>query len=370
MFFELIRVGIGKQACLSRIPSGNEWDRLFLLAKMHAMVGICFAGLQHIVTDADEDLPKIGISEKLYIKWMRMTATIVRKNEMVNRQCADLQARLTEDDVLFCILKGQGAGLRYPSKIAMLRQSGDIDVWMAGGMESVVRYVKGIVPTDELTSTHLLFHVFETTEVEMHFVPVRLINRFANSRLKKWLKAQEKVQMKHQVPFGKDVLNVPTDEFDIVFLMLHIYKHMFNEGIGFRQLMDYYFLLTKSIDNAAKARARKVVSDLDLNNFASALMWVLQRVFGLDKSVMPWEPNQSDGEFLLEEIMQMGNFGRGDERFCNKKRSSHMMRFWESSKSKWRFIGHFPSEVIWHPIDMFLRFFEIRVLHKKAARFV
>ena len=97
-------------------------------------------------------------------------------------------------------------------------------------------------------------------------------------------------------------------------------------------------------------------------------MWVLQQIFGLDMAVMPWTLNQRDGEFLLAEVMQMGNFGHSDERFRLDNNDSHLKHFCQSSLSKWRFFGHFPSEVLWQPIDMFLRFFEQKALRNKALQ--
>ena len=362
MLFELIRVAIGAQDCLSHSPTADEWGKLYEMAKKQSLVGVSFAGVQKLVAQQQEP------PEMLYLTWMGMAAKTQQRNETVNRQCVDLQKRLSADGVRFCILKGQGAGLRYPSNLYMLRQSGDIDVWMAGGMEQVMRYVNGIAPTDEVNGSHVQLHIFGDTEVEMHYVPMRLGNRLANKRVRSWLLDQEEVQMSHKVPFMDGALNVPTDEFDIVYQMLHIYKHLFNEGIGLRQLMDYYFVLRKGVDGEGRSRVRKVVSDFGLDKFASALMWVLQKVFGLNPIYMLCSPNPRDGKFLLDEIMQMGNFGYGDGRFSLNKEDSHLIRFWQSCRSKWRFISHFPSEVLWQPIDMFLRFFEIRYLRRKALR--
>lgn len=373
MLFELIRVAIGTQDCLSHTPTADEWGKLYKAAKKQSLVGVCFAALQRLGADADEGFARIGMSEMMYLTWMGMTAKIQQKNQTVDEQCAALQKRLSADGVRFCILKGQGVGQRYAEHLLGLRQSGDIDVWMAGGMETVVRYVNGIVPTDEVTTNHIQFHVFEDTEVEMHYVPVRLGNRWANRKLGAWLHEQEERQMAHTVPFGDGVMHVPTLDFDVVYQLVHIYKHLFNEGIGLRQLMDYYFVMQRvtASDGLSDAEVQKVksaVSSLGLEKFASAVMWVLQKVFGLGMIGMPWLPNQRDGEFLLNEIMQMGNFGHGDERFRMDKDDSHLKHFWQSSRSKWRFIGHFPSEVLWQPVDMFLRFFEQKALRKKALR--
>lgn len=373
LFLELIQVAIGTRVYLSYAPCEEEWHKLYVMAQKQSLVGVCFYGVQVLVNQQQK--PPV----RLYNKWLGMTAIIMQKNDVLNKRCAELQDKLSADGVQFCILKGQGAGLRYTPYLSMLRQPGDIDVWMAGGLEEVVRYVNGISHTEEVNNCHVQFHVFDDVEVEVHYVPIKLGNRFANKRLKSWLRTQEYTQMKNTVSFNGGVLNIPTNEFDMVFHLLHIYKHFFNEGIGLRQLMDYCFILQVEKDAQKISDAQMVIHKLGLDCFASALMWVIARVFypnTLDTwnlkhktpSWMPWEPNQCDGEFMLGEIMQMGNFGYGDARFRLSKNDSHAKHFWQLCLSKLRFIGHFPMEVFWQPVDILIRFFEHKALRRKLSQ--
>ena len=89
LFFELVRVAIGKTNGLSHIPSSKEWKALFDMAKKQSLVGVCFAGLQRLGADADEGFARIGMSEMLYLTWMGMAAKIQQRNEQVNRQCVE-----------------------------------------------------------------------------------------------------------------------------------------------------------------------------------------------------------------------------------------------------------------------------------------
>ena len=125
LFFELIQVAIGTRICLSHTPSADEWGELYAMAKKQSLVGVCFAGVQKLQTQRQEP------PEMLYLTWMGMAAKIQQRNEVVNRQCAELQAKLSADGFKSCILKGQGVALMYPEHIKGLRQSGDIDVWMS-----------------------------------------------------------------------------------------------------------------------------------------------------------------------------------------------------------------------------------------------
>lgn len=137
LFFELISVAIGSQVSLSRLPSVNEWDELFELAKKQSLVGITFIGLQKLGADADEGFARIGMSEDLYFTWVGVAAKINVQNELVNLQCRKVQEELGKAGFDACILKGQGVGSLY-GDLSAYRQSGDIDVWVNAPREKVV----------------------------------------------------------------------------------------------------------------------------------------------------------------------------------------------------------------------------------------
>ena len=108
LFFELIRVSIGMQDLLTQPPSAKEWQLLYDMAKKQSLVGICFAGVQKLVDSEKEEY--CGMIELQYLTWMGMAAKIQLRNEVVNRQCMELQERLAADGLRSCILKGQGGG--------------------------------------------------------------------------------------------------------------------------------------------------------------------------------------------------------------------------------------------------------------------
>jgi hypothetical protein len=123
--------------------------------------------------------------------------------------------------------------------------------------------------------------------------------------------------------------------------LVHIHHHLFYEGIGLRQLMDYYFLLQKTGDSSTDSinRSKKVIHQLGLDRFSCALMYVLQVVFGLERNKMLWSPSKKDGIFLLNEIMCSGNFGQADIRkkgiYQNKWKSFWYIHF--KTFRYWRF---------------------------------
>ena len=48
LFFELIRIAIGRQESFSHTPTDEEWRELFAEAKRQTLVGVLYEGLSHI----------------------------------------------------------------------------------------------------------------------------------------------------------------------------------------------------------------------------------------------------------------------------------------------------------------------------------
>lgn len=346
LFFELIRVSIGQAADLSKTPSKAEWEEMYKKAKKQSLVGVCFAGIQRLGADVDEGYAQIGMSEKLYLTWMGMAAKIQQKNEIVNRRCVALQKRLSADGFKSCILKGQGVGLQYVEHLRGLRQSGDIDVWISGSRENTLAYVQKLSPTNEVTWLHTQMKVFEGTEVEVHFTPTYMRCPWLNGRLQKWLKKYENFD---RFSVNQRML-VPSAEFNQIFLLLHIFRHLLGEGVGLRQIMDYYFTLQvpqETMDCSAQKEAMELLKQLRLNRFASGLMWVMCEVFGLRRECMLCEPDEKLGRLILREIELSGNFGHHDER--SKDGESVWMRFCRTNATNLRFMRYFPEEVLCTP---------------------
>ena len=394
LFFELIQLSLGRRDCFSLCPSEKDWDELFELAKKQALVGVLFTGVERL---PEEQRPP----KDILLKWFAMTEMIEKENRRMNDIAVRVQERFLKDGFRSCILKGQGVATLYPKPLR--RQSGDIDIWLEGERKHIIEYALGICKPKKILWYHLDFTAVKDTEVEVHYMPSWMFNLFTDRRLQAWFKEKGNEMFKNSntLPNGS-LIHVPTQDFNIVYLLIHIYRHLFEEGIGLRQLMDYNFLLlsakencnyeyaslvngsaevtgvkdlqgvslpdnlitskpnnlTKGIRNYDGNRLLSVTSEesiellksLKLHRFAKAVMWVLGEVFGLERDLMYVEPDEKEGRFLLDEIMMAGNFGKYDPRRGNIKGESTLQLFIRKQRRSVRFIKNYPSEVIWSPI--------------------
>lgn len=379
IFFELIRVAIGAQNTLTRPPSTEEWKQLYNMAKKQSLLGICFAGVKRLGGGSDSFdsardrlLPcTINITEILYLKWMGMAAKIQKRNEIVNRQCVTLGERLEANGYRYSILKGQGVANLYKvgvnelevRDLSLLRQSGDIDVlmWKDGLSErenrkEIVRYAQSIDKVAKASVHHIAVSLFLDTEVEMHYAPAYFCNPFANKRFQQW---NNMLKVKVEKPENYEI-NVPCSEFNLVFLLAHTFRHYISEGVGLRQLMDYYFVLCNTQVRGEKLELRETLLSFNMLKFAGAVMWVMREVFWLPERFMVCEPDETLGRKLLTHVMRGGNFGHHNtETVASKK--SHAGRFVNQLVQDLNLAVDYPAEALWAPISMIREFIRIRI---------
>lgn len=330
LFFELIRVAVGVEACLSHTPKATEWQELYAMAKKQSLVGVCFAGIQKL--QRKSQCPP----EVLYFQWMGMAAKIQQRNEVVNRQCLEVQCKLDADGFKSAILKGQGVASFYGDR-ANLRQSGDIDLWVDAPKEKVVGLARMTGSEDKASYLHVGAHYFNDTEVELHYRPTYMRCLWHNKRMQEWCESHKQDWV---VRYG---LVVPSYKFNVVYLLSHIYRHLFGMGIGLRQLMDYYYVLVNANarELTVNCSINSTLQHFGLDKFAGAVMWVLKDVFGLEREYMICEPDEWRGKALLECVMESGNFGRGQKK----------MPTWLRKLKQWsKLVVMYPIETLSDPV--------------------
>ena len=165
------------------------------------------------------------------------------------------------------------------------------------------------------------------------------------------------------LPDITEKIPVPTSEFNVVFQLSHIFKHFISGGVGLRQVMDYYYVL-KRIEDPLRLPLYKgrnleeTLKYLGLWKFARAMMWVMQRVYSLDSKYFIAEPDQKEGAFVLNEILQSGNMGHYDTRLGHKEGETVAHRYFRMTLRNIRFVKHYPSEALCEPIFRTWYFFK------------
>lgn len=337
-FFDLIKVAVNCKNSLSGIPSPEEWKEIYTLAKQHTLVGILFSAVEKLPKEQRPPRP-------ILLKWFAATEIIQEKNKQVNADAVKMCEIIRKDGLRCVVLKGQGIATYYPSP--SLRQCGDIDLWIEGGSKKVINYLRTKSKVWDIFYTHAEYEAPVSTKVEVHHHPTYLYNPLYLRRLNQYFKEQDELfENNVNSPDGSGKIFVPTLEFNRYYILQHIYRHYFGEGIGLRQLLDYYYVILKGGSEESKQRTLELFKQTGMSKFVGAAMWVLQEVFGMENKYLLCAPHEKAGRQLLDEVMIAGNFGKYDTRIDRSNRNKLLPRVFNYIKRNIRFVTGYPKEIL------------------------
>ena len=381
IFFEFLRFCIGT---VQEVPSslkGADWRVLYAMARKQCLVGVLFDGIKRLPAD-------VGMDKGLLFQWMAQNQTLRKANARLDKAAVEVAEWFGRKGFRTCVLKGQGNALLYPP--GMERTPGDIDLWVDGGDRKVVSFVRSLSPDEKVCYHHIGFPEYNGVEVEVHFRPSFLFCFRHNRRLQGYYERVMDEQFAHRVKLGEQgEVAVPKAEFNLIFQLTHIFTHLMNEGIGLRQLLDYFFLLkntnfigntdgvsgntngdgfllntdctdnTDRIGGNADGVDRRLLQDelrrLGLWEFAGAVMYIMKEVFGLEDNRLIVPPDVKRGRLVLKEVLEAGNFGQYDKRnwFGHSALGHNLQRLYRDM----RLVRYFPEEALSEPFFRIWHFF-------------
>ena len=410
IFFDFLRFCIGSA---DEIPSSlkeADWKELYAIAKKQCLVGILFDGIKKLPAE------HVGMKKEFLLQWMAESQMLEKANVRLNDAAIQGSEWFRKKGFRICILKGQGNALMYPNPYS--RTPGDIDIWVEGGDKRVISFVRSISPHEKACYHHIEFPSYKGVEVEVHYRPSFLLCFWHDRKLQKYYERVKEEQFSHRVMLGEQgEIAIPTVEFNLIFQLTHIFAHLMNEGIGLRQLLDYYYVLcdfykvndiskitpslftlkegdfsnhpvplskegSTSHPSPLSSEERDVTAlwcseplrykdggpskvspdcagwdrlgvvqeefkELGLWKFAGAIMYIMQEVFGMPASRLIVPPNEKYGKFVLNEVLEAGNFGKHDKRywFGRSKLGHNLQRVYRDM----RLVRYFPAEAMSEP---------------------
>ena len=354
---DFLKYCLGAKSDVNKLIAGIDWQMLYSFAFKQALLGLCFDGIERLGKEYPEELKLNPIGRDLLMTWMGAAQQIRRQNMKVNMVASKLYSLLRKDGLRCCILKGQGNALMYPN--AYSRNPGDIDVWVNASREQIMEYAKKHFEIGDDIRYHHLETSLDGVPVELHFFPGIMNNPIYNARLQKWFKRNADLQCSNVVslPDGIGEIAIPTTAFNVVYQLTHLYHHFFDEGIGMRQIIDYYYVVNNDGLLAIKDTLQKELKHLGLWKFAMAVMYVLHEALGLSDEKMIAPMDEKRGKLLLEEILNGGNFGKHFTKYGHFTQQGMAKKYFLKIWRNMHFVGYYPAEALSEPIFRTWHFF-------------
>lgn len=362
--FLFLRYCLEDKTDLSMVVVNMDWRQLYTFASKQAILGICFDGIKRMGEEYSEELKKNPIERDLLITWMGAAQQIHRQNIKVNVVASKLYSMLREDGLRCCILKGQGNALMYPNPYS--RTPGDVDVWVTASREDITEYAKRHFKLEDDIRFHHLETTMDGVPVELHFFPCSMNNPLYNARLQKWFKRNADLQCSNVVCLSDGIgeIAIPTTAFNVVYQLTHLYHHFFDEGIGMRQIIDYYYVVNNDELLVIRDTLQRELKYLGLWKFAGAVMYVLHEVLGLPEEKMIAPMDEKRGKLLLAEILDGGNFGRHFTKYAGFTHQSMGKKYFLKIWRNMHFVRYYPAEALCEPLFRTWHFFW-RLKYKK-----
>lgn len=357
MIFDFLKYCLERKDNMSNVVADIDWQQLYSFASKQAILGLCFDGIERLGKEYPEELRLNPIGRELLMTWMGAAQQIRRQNMKVNVVASKLFSMLREDGLWCCILKGQGNALMYPNPYS--RTPGDIDVWVNASREEITEYAKRHFNLEDDIRFHHLETTMDGVPVELHFFPCIMNNPIYNARLQKWFKRNADLQCSNVVslPDGIGEIVIPTTAFNVVYQLTHLYHHFFDEGIGMRQIIDYYYVVNSDELLAIKDTLQKELKHLGLWKFAGAVMYVLHEALGLSEEKMIAPMDEKRGKLLLAEILNGGNFGKHFTKYGHFTQQGMAKKYFLKIWRNMHFVRYYPAEALSEPIFRTWHFF-------------
>lgn len=300
--FEFLRRAASVEADANHAPmklSAEEWRKIYEEAKRQSVLDVVF--------NVVGKLPKEELPPKpLLMCWAAHAEATMDMNKRINKEAARLTEIFRNEGRRTAVLKGAANARLYPDPFS--RQCGDIDLWIEGGRKSVEKLLldlKLLSEPEENSFGHHI-HLPENADgiiVEAHFKPASGIP-FKDRVFQNYL--NKEIVDAELVPEG---FYAPSIKFALVMQLAHLQQHFYRDGLGLRHYMDYFILLQHSSESDRK-EAVAVIESLYMGKACSAVMWVLNEIFGLKSEWMLCVPNEWRGKWLLKHSLEGGNFGK------------------------------------------------------------
>ncbi|WOG32187.1 nucleotidyltransferase family protein [Segatella copri] len=355
--FGTLQYCLGYKGDISNVVASMDWQKLYSFASKQAILGLCFEGVERLGEEYPKELKKNPIEKELLMTWMGKSQQIRRQNIKVNAVAGKLFSMLREDGFRCCILKGQGNALMYPNPYS--RTPGDIDVWVNASREEITEYAKCHFKLEDDIRFHHLETTMDGVPVELHFFPCSMNNPLYHARLQKWFKRNADLQCSNVVslPDGIGEIAIPTTAFNVIYQLTHLYHHFFDEGIGMRQIIDYYYVVTNDELLVIRDTLQRELKYLGLWKFAGAVMYVLHETLGLSEEKMIAPMDEKRGKLLLAEILNGGNFGRHFTKYGHFTQQGMAKKYFLKIWRNMHFVRYYPAEALSEPIFRTWHFF-------------
>lgn len=316
----------GEEEVVAEQLRNFSWNALFRLAKEQCVIGLTADVLASCKG-------KIGVPGDVLLIWIGLAMKLEQHNLKMNRMVISLYGKLRSLGLHPVLMKGQAFAQNYPNPLH--RVCGDIDLYFKQqddckkAIEWAIRVGGYAHQGNESAWEHKHFAVdLKGFEVELHYQMCRFENHRLQKRLQNIIDHEFAVNEPYYVRIeGEEIETVPPT-LSVLHQLMHITRHLLEAGVGIRQICDLAVYVDRHCDEINADILRQYVEELQLDEVAGTLGYILVEMLGLKKEKWPLGIVADHAGFIIREIFDGGNFGH--QRTAFQRNDNVFIRKWHS----------------------------------------
>lgn len=299
---------------------GTDWEAIWQIAKEQTVTGLVADGMTRLFNTGGLS-PALMPSDRLRMTIISTVLQTQARNRLLDEKAARIMAALRDSGIAALLVKGQGVAQHYvdPSH----RSSGDIDILL-----SPANYHKAKTLFDPSGSnaakegkSNLHYEVdFEGVDLELHGSVRGGISHRMNRLLDKWFErhVDDGATRIWQSQYG--AVEVPSCDFDAIYIFFHFFNHFLSEGQGLRQICDWARLLYDCHGSIDTVALQSDIKSLGLERGWRVFACLIVDILGCPPDVVPlYDPKYYPKALqALRCCFITGNFGHRQESLRQK----------------------------------------------------
>lgn len=351
---QLLRAALLNKPVDADMFKGAAWLSIFRLADVQKVQAIALDGAGLLPADCLAIIPQ---GEKL--KRVKQVIQTERTNRLHRSVIVKIDTALKAEGIKAVFMKGQTTALRYPNPLH--RVPGDIDFVVAPkDFERTMAVMEKLGEVDHsLVHEHHGMAWIDGVTIEPHY-------KVHNYQCPSTDKAMAEI-FASIYPDGLASTEIDGHEISVfpptlesVFLISHKVNHIYEEGLGLRQVIDYAMFLSKCASDIDWQQHADYLQRMKMMRAWRIFTCICAEYFGvaIPSTVEPFTPKEKRwAERLMTDIMAVGNFGRGQYVFKHNGIADAFRNYCWVAKRCLRLGFVCPSEARWWMISKVTRFF-------------
>lgn len=328
-FLELLRSGLwGKAADTTLFQKGVDWKAVLRIATEQTV--------QVIVADGIETFPEeLWPPKEIMIKLMMIRIKIQQMHNLLNATLNQIIEALNSENIPSVLLKGQGVAQNY--RIPTSRMCGDIDLYIGKeNYQRACKIVRNLNPEKQEytpeSDQHMHLELNGVT-IEVHKIASTINQKSKAEDFAEWTKT---ATIEHKDTSYDNLgveIRLPESTFNAFFILYHAVRHMFTEGVGFRQICDWSMFLHRHHQEINIEELKTKLKEYRLEQVWKEFCILAHKVIGVPAEEIPLYPsndNSNKTAIITEHIFISGNFGHYDANGRDPHQTNYLKRKWRS----------------------------------------